>query len=125
MTCERCQIVEEENEMLREQVEQLKALLRSQTILPLEWGLTASEQIVLGTLLQRRRASKDTLYQALYAHRALGDDDVEPKIVDVFVCKLRRKLKPFGIEIMTVWGHGYEISAETRRAILERCEGDI
>lgn len=36
-------------------------------------------------------------------------DDRELKIVDVFVCKTRKKLKPLGIEIGTVWGKGYRI----------------
>ena len=53
--------------------------------------------------------------------RDRGDDEPEMKIVDVFVCHIRRKLKPFGIEIGTRWGVGYFMTpankAEARRQI--------
>lgn len=35
------------------------------------------------------------------------------KIVDVFVCKMRKKLRPYGITIDTVWGRGYLLTAES------------
>ena len=37
-------------------------------------------------------------------------DKPEPKIIDVFICKLRRKLElagASGVSIDTVWGQGY------------------
>ena len=37
-------------------------------------------------------------------------DEPEPKIIDVFICKLRRKLEladARGMSIDTVWGQGY------------------
>ena len=37
-------------------------------------------------------------------------DEPEPKIIDVFICKLRRKLEiagARGVSIDTVWGQGY------------------
>jgi hypothetical protein len=37
------------------------------------------------------------------------------KILDVWVCKMRKKLKPFGINIKTHWG-GYEMP-EASKAI--------
>ena len=49
------------------------------------------------------------------------DDEPEMKIVDVFICKLRKKIRPFGLEIATVWGLGYRMSPETKakaRALL-------
>jgi len=41
-----------------------------------------------------------------------GIDEPEMKIIDVFVCKLRKKLSQFGEKniISTVWGRGYSIS---------------
>jgi len=38
-----------------------------------------------------------------------GRDDREIKIVDVWVCKLRKKLVPLGVEIATSWGQGYRL----------------
>ena len=31
------------------------------------------------------------------------------KIIDVWICKMRKKLRPYGIEVKTAWGAGYEI----------------
>ena len=40
-----------------------------------------------------------------------GRDEPEMKIIDVFICKLRRKLSEAGAPqlIETVWGRGYTI----------------
>lgn len=38
-------------------------------------------------------------------------DHAEPqiKIIDVFVCKIRKKVKPLGVTIHTHWGKGYSM----------------
>ena len=48
--------------------------------------------------------SKGALMDALYFDRA---GEPEPKIVDILVCKLRRKIAGSGFVIETVWGQGY------------------
>ncbi len=72
-------------------------------------SLTVKEYNILETLALRRGAviSKDTLLNQLYG----GVDEPEPKIIDVFVCKLRKKLAAAtggGHYIRTVWGIGYQ-----------------
>jgi len=37
------------------------------------------------------------------------NDDPEIKIIDVWICKLRKKLQPLGVNIQTVWGQGYRL----------------
>ena len=52
--------------------------------------------------------SKDAFLSHLYG----GIDEPEPKIIDVFICKLSRKLVDNGDEglnIDTVWGQGYTL----------------
>ncbi len=47
---------------------------------------------------------------AFLSHLYGGMDKPEPKIIDVFICKLRRKLEiagARGMSIDTVWGQGY------------------
>ncbi len=47
---------------------------------------------------------------AFLSHLYGGLDEPEPKIIDVFICKLRRKLElsgARGMSIDTVWGQGY------------------
>lgn len=96
----------EEIDMLREKVRQLEDLLvPPSTIIPIEWGLTASEAKLFAFLTTRHMATKANIMHALYSDRA--GDDPEMKIVDVFICKVRKKLTPHGVEIITFWGQGY------------------
>jgi len=76
--------------------------------------LTAKEFRIIEFLALRKGAvlSKDAFLNHLYG----GIDEPEPKIIDVFICKLRRKLVENGAEglsVDTVWGQGY-ILRETR-----------
>lgn len=63
---------------------------------------TSKEWAIFEFLAERggRLVSHERLYGRLYT----GDEGVEDKIIDVFICKLRSKC-PFPIE--TVWGEGY------------------
>lgn len=110
----RLEVVEQENLLLRERIAFLEAILIDCVRLPVEWGLTQQETRVFGTLVNREVATKDAVMAALYSDRAGAEGEVEPKIVDVFVCKIRKKLKPFGIEIRTVWGQGYALKPDIR-----------
>lgn len=68
--------------------------------------LTKKEVQLLELILIRGpvTVTKEQLFNALYA----GRDEPELKIIDVFVCKLRKKLGEHGPKIIkTVWGRGY------------------
>lgn len=72
--------------------------------------LTSKEYSILELLCLRKGATltKDVFLNHLYG----GMDEPELKIIDVFVCKLRKKLmEALGGEsyIETVWGRGYSI----------------
>lgn len=107
--------VEAENDELRERVAQLERLIMAEDPLPLEWGLTETEEKVVRCLIARDLASKETIHFALYG--SIGDEGADPKIVDVLICKARPKLAPFGIEIETQWGRGYRLSPDARKVI--------
>ncbi len=71
-------------------------------------GLTVKEYEIFELLLLRRGSTltKGALIEHLYN----GMDEPEQKIIDVFVCKLRKKLfaATHGVNyIKTVWGLGY------------------
>lgn len=74
-------------------------------------GMTESEAKFINALAVHGRVSKARLYFAIY-----GDvlDAPEPKIIDVFKCKAQAKLRRRGIEIGTIWGHGYEMTPANR-----------
>ena len=70
--------------------------------------LTAKEYSILELLSVRQgtTVTKEMLLNRLYG----GTDEPELKIIDVFVCKLRKKLAPAtggNHYIETVWGRGY------------------
>jgi two-component system cell cycle response regulator CtrA len=71
--------------------------------------LTSSEYSILELLMLRRGMvqTKEAFLNHLYG----GMDEPEVKIIDVFICKLRKKLVKAGAEnpIGTVWGRGYII----------------
>lgn len=95
-----------EIEVLREKVRQLELMLAPPGyVVPIEWRLTVHEARIFCYLLTRPMATKDQLMAALYSDRV--DEAPEIKIVDVFVCKLRKKIAPFGVKIATHWGQGY------------------
>jgi two-component system, cell cycle response regulator CtrA len=69
--------------------------------------LTGKEYAILELLVLRKGMvlTKEAFLNHLYG----GIDEPEVKIIDVFVCKLRKKLQHAGADNMigTVWGRGY------------------
>jgi len=74
--------------------------------------LTGKEYACLEYLATRRgmTVTKEMFLSHLYG----GRDEPEMKIIDVFICKLRRKLAEAGAPpvIETVWGRGYTIATD-------------
>ena len=113
---------------MRARIDELEEALRqaheaneNASPLPASWQLTATESRFLQVLGMAKGyvRSKERLLVALYGLEA----DVDIKIIDVFACKLRRKLAGTGIEIQTVWGEGYRLTDASldayRRALSE------
>ena len=69
--------------------------------------LTGKEYAILELLVLRKGTvqTKDAFLNHIYG----GMDEPEAKIIDVFICKLRKKLGIAGADnlITTVWGRGY------------------
>lgn len=111
----RLEALEAENERLSDRILVLEELLGMGIEWPLFLGLTGKEGKMLGALMRREMQSKDSLWMALYGTRV--DDGPEIKIIDVFVCKIRKKLARFGITIDTIWGQGYRLPPGMREKI--------
>lgn len=73
--------------------------------------VTASQFKVLTFLLAARGQikSKDSIFDHLYWDRIADGDFPDEKIIDVYVCKLRPKLRAIGLNILTEWGVGYRL----------------
>jgi two-component system cell cycle response regulator CtrA len=115
-----------EVQALRDALEAMRSSLESEPGLKLIQiaHLTHTERLLLGILIRRRRVTKDQLMTALYCHRP--DNEPCAKIIDTYICKIRKKLKPHGIEIKTVWCAGYEIpldSIERIKAMIAAADG--
>ena len=89
--------------------------------------LTGKEYAILELLVLRKGMvlTKEAFLNHLYG----GMDEPEMKIIDVFICKLRKKLAVAGAEnlIGTVWGRGYMIREPAVAATLtpEDTEGEL
>lgn len=111
----RDKIIERENDELRERVAFLEDLLAEKIWLPVELGLTKAEEAVVQTLLSRDVMSRDQAMHALYSGRP--NEVPEMKIIDVLICKIRKKVEPFGIKIDTHWGRGWLMPAEAKQEL--------
>jgi two-component system cell cycle response regulator CtrA len=107
---ERIVVIEEENDLLREELITIKGIHRTDIRGKVVYNLTMSEAKILNAFMGRREVTKHQLMAAIYSN----DDPPQPKIVDVFVCKLRKKLARRGIVIHTIWGSGYMIDATNK-----------
>lgn len=104
--------LEAENDHLREKIVAMEELFGLRVETPLMLGLTSHESKLFGILLKRDLVTKDAAMAAIYGDKP--NSEVEIKIVDVFVSKARKKLKPYEILIETVWGRGYRMPAPSK-----------
>jgi hypothetical protein len=114
-----------EMEKMRDRVLQLEQILgidSSETGRIREaFGLEPDLARIMGMLLKRNFVSHESLYTVMYGHRPECEWP-DAKVLDVQICKLRRRLKPFAIVIVTRWGEGWSISVANKvkaRAVLD------
>lgn len=113
MACVRCAELEEE-------VRQLKAELYNKAWEPpRELGLTRMQTAVASALMRSvdRPLSKEFLVEATRSPFCKKDDP-EPKMIDTVICKMRERIKPWGLWIETVHGRGYRFTPATRQRLL-------
>jgi hypothetical protein len=82
-------------------------------------------------LVKREEATKATLHRVIESQRAQranrpsNSEETDPKMVDVVICNLRKKLLPFGLKIHTLWGRGYYFDEKDRQAVLKLVEREV
>lgn len=107
---------------LQEKIKSLEAQLAPVTLrdtLYDAFGLTPSEALILATLYTRSPnvAHKEHIWSALYGDKIDADRPSGPKIIDVLVCKIRFKLRPFGLRFETSWGRGWFLTPAQKAEI--------
>lgn len=79
------------------------------------------ETYMLMQLLRREHATKQQLHRVVEDNRPSPGtkDETDIKMVDVIICKLRKKLLSHNITVETVWGLGYLLKPDQRARCLE------
>lgn len=81
------------------------------------FGLTRKEAEILLLLYERPRVlSKQAILSAIWGY----DTEIEIKIVDVLMCKTRKKIGFSAIE--TIWGMGYRLAPEGVQLVKEQLD---
>lgn len=75
---------------------------------------TRLEAAILAVMLRRNEVTKQQLHLVIEQSRPEGREETDPKMVDVIICHIRKKLKKWDLAIETIWGIGYLIPAPDR-----------
>lgn len=80
--------------------------------------LTGHEMLLIQRLAEvfPRVLTKEAALEWMY--QINPDREPEIKIIDVYLCKARKKLDPIGIRIDTVWGKGYALAVAAKPSIV-------
>jgi DNA-binding response OmpR family regulator len=114
-----------EIDTLREAVRRYEELLKPSLYTPRAWRLTPNEEAVLLVLYgaKTRVVHRERMPIGVYGILA---DAPEQKILDVFICKVRRKLMcaQTRIGIETVWGRGWRLTDESHARLHAAVAGE-
>lgn len=122
LSCRTCTESRDRIDELEEEVRQLREVAFGQDLIPpLAWRLTPTEATLVRLLVRHPLVRWETFEAAMTAAR--WDWEAEPKILDVYVSKLRKKLGPFGVEIVTQWGRGWGLRPSAREQVRVACLG--
>ena len=119
--------VDTENQKLRDRLFMLEAALGFDIEIPPQLKLSRSEGRLLAVLLKRDFVGKDQAGYFLYAQRP--DCEIPTsKTVEVFLHHIRRKLRPYNIEIQTKFSEGYwmdEVNKTALRTLIATFKGQL
>lgn len=93
------------------------------------FGLTHLHACFLSVLMRRNEVSKPQLHQIIESCRKQPNNrETDVKMVDVVLCHLRKRIKPFGLFIKTLHSSGYYMEPEFRKKtqdiLLAQLNGD-
>lgn len=107
-------------EPLLDRIELLERELGMKVDLPPEFGIPRNMSALLTMLLKREIITREGALLAIYSGMPnTWDKEPDPKIIDVFVCKLRVRLRKYGVRVSCKWGLGYYIDGANKRKLRE------
>jgi two-component system cell cycle response regulator CtrA len=105
---------------LLDRIEALEQELGLKTEFPPEFSIPRNMMPLLGILLKREIISREGALIAIYSGMPNSwGKEPDPKIIDVFICKLRTRLKKYGVKVSCKWGLGYFMDGENKRKLRE------
>lgn len=89
------------------------------------FGFTPTMAKIFVALLRRQQLTKNSLHLVTQrddgvAYPRKGKEPTQMKIVDVYICKMRKYYLPPEIPIITMWGSGYYIPPAGKEAAFKR-----
>lgn len=108
----------EELDLLREENRQLKKMLTVESNVSFGPHIRGQKARFLAVLMKHERAARDVVYYALYGSDPIGDQPDE-RILDVMLCKTRKALKDYGVEIKTIHNVGWYLPPESKAKLKE------
>jgi two-component system cell cycle response regulator CtrA len=103
---------------LLDRIDQLETELGLKIDIPPEFCIPRNMGALLAMLLKREVVTRDGAVLAIYSGMPnTWDKDPDPKIIDVFICKLRVRLRKYGIKVSCKWGLGYFMDGENKRKL--------
>jgi len=103
------------NELLRARVKELESAL-VEDFPAFSLSLTPLERTALSAILSRKIMSRHSFMVAAYAISKWGDPPHDA-VVDQFILRLRKKLRPFGVEIKNRHGEGWFMTPEDKEKV--------
>lgn len=102
-------------ERLEDRVYELEEQLGLREEIPPQLKLQPALACILGVLLKREMAMKETLSFAIHqGNKNERGNEPSFKCIEVQVCRLRKLLQPLGIKIETLHGRGYFMKREMK-----------
>lgn len=125
-TQSRIEALEDEAATWRELYESLKRDLdeMAATIMPQTLHLTPTEARLLALLYRCPMVTREVAFQVLYGNRVHDDELPDIKILDVFVCKLRAKLKLWRMGVETIYAQGFGMPRQSKEILRRLIEAE-
>ncbi len=104
-------------EQLKNENQYLRGLLQVNAMVRPDLKLTKAEKQII--LFMARAAPMTVTRESLHGSLYGGHDPItDEKIVNVFICNIRKKIKPLGLVIHIDWGSGWRLDVETAKALI-------
>lgn len=109
-----------EREVLLDRIDELERELGMGEDIPPEFEITRNMGRLLGMLLKREVVTREGAVLAIYSGmNNTWDKEPDLKIVDVFICKLRKRLERYDVKLSCKWGLGYYMDGENKKRLRE------